>query len=62
VLGVERQTEHVLLGEQPAEIVWVLGLRVDLRGARGDPLLRDPADRVAEVEVLLRDCVQLGEC
>ena len=61
VLGLERQAEDVLLGEQLAQVVRVLGLLVDLGGARRDPLARDLADRVAEVEVLLRDGVEIGE-
>ena len=53
--------EDVVLGEQPAQVVRVLRLLVDLGRARRDPLPRDLADRVAEVEVLLRDRVKLGE-
>ena len=37
------------------QVVRVLGALVDLRRARRDPLLRDLPDRVAEVEMLLRD-------
>ena len=55
------QAEDVLLGEQLAQVVRVLGLLVDLGRARRDPLACDLADRVAEIEVLLRDRVQLGE-
>jgi len=61
VLGLERQPEDVLLGEQGPEIVRILGLLVDLRRPRRDPLLGDLTDRVAEVEMLLRDRVDLGE-
>ena len=61
VLGLEREPEDVLLGEQLAQVVRVLGLLVDLGRARGDPLARDLADRVAKVEVLLGDRVEIGE-
>jgi hypothetical protein len=61
VLGLERQTQNVLLGQQLAQVVRVGGLLVDLGRPRGDPLLRDLADRVAEVQVLLRDRVQLRQ-
>ena len=57
VLGLERQAEEVVLGEELANVARVLGLLVDLRRARGDALVRDLADRVAEVEVLLRERV-----
>ena len=53
MLGLERQPEDVLLGQQPAQVVRVLGLLVDLGRPRRDPLLGDLADRVAKVEVLL---------
>ena len=43
------------------QVVRVLGLLVDLGGARRDPLLRDLPDRVPEVEMLLGDRVQLGQ-
>ena len=61
VLHLERETEDVLLGEQLAEIARVLSLLVDLGGAGSDPLLRDLADRVPEVEMLLRDRVDIGK-
>ena len=40
VLLVERQAEEVVLGEQLADVPRVLGLRVDLRRPRRDPLAR----------------------
>ena len=52
--SLERQPEQVLLGEQLADVPRVLGLGVDLRRARRDPLAHDLADRVAEVELLRR--------
>ena len=55
VLLLERQPEDVLLGQQLAQVVRVLGPLVHLGRARRDPLLRDLADRVAEVQILLRD-------
>ena len=55
VLLLERQPQDVLFGQQPAQVVRVLGLLIDLRRARRDPLLRDLADRVAEVQILLRE-------
>ncbi len=39
VLRIERQREDVVSGEQPADVVRVLALGVDGRGARPDPLL-----------------------
>ena len=61
VLGLERQPEDVLLGQQRAQVPRVLGVLVDLRRARRDPLPRDLPDRVPEVEVLLRDRVEIRE-
>jgi hypothetical protein len=61
VLGVEWKAEHIVLGEQLAKVVRVLGLLVDRPGARGNSLAGDLPDRVAEVEVFLRDRVELGE-
>ncbi len=60
VLLPERQSEDVVLGQQLADVPRVLGARVDVVRARRDPLLGDLADRVAEVEVLLRDRVGVG--
>ena len=57
VLLVERQREDVVLAEQLADVPRVLGLRVDLRGARRDPLLGDLAHGRPEVAQLLRDLV-----
>ena len=53
VLLVERQREHVLLGEQAADVPRVLVGRVDLRRARRDPLPRELPDHGAEVLMLL---------
>ncbi len=53
--------EDVLLGQQRAQVVRIGRLLVDLGRPRRDPLLRDLADRVAEIGVLLRDRVQLGQ-
>ena len=61
VLDRERQAQDVLLGQQPPDVPRVLGLLVDLRGARGDLLAGDLADRRAEVEVLLRDRVDVAD-
>ena len=57
VLLGEGQAEDVVLGEQLAHVPRVLALAVDLAGARGDLLLRQPAHHVAEVAGLLRDLV-----
>ena len=56
---LERQPEDVLFGQQPAQVVRVLRLLIDLGRAWRDPLLRDLTDRVAEVQVLLRNRVDL---
>jgi hypothetical protein len=61
VLGLEREPQDVLVGEQLAQVKRIGGLLVDLSGARRDALLGDLADRVAEVQVLLRDRVQLRQ-
>ena len=55
------QAEQVVLGEQLAQVLRILGLRVDLGRPRGHPLGDDLADRVAEVDVLLRERVEIGE-
>src|ERR687898_414084 len=55
----ERQREHVLLAEQPADVPRVLVRPVDLGGARRDPLRGDLPDRVAEVLVPLREVVDV---
>ena len=60
VLGVERQTEDVLVGEQLAQVLRVLVLLVDLGRARRDLLLGDLANEVAEVLLLLGDVVDVG--
>ena len=60
VLGVERKAEDVLVAEQLAEVLRVLVLRVDLRGARGDLLLGDLPDEVAEVLEFLGDVIDVG--
>src|SRR5204862_6239194 len=57
VLGGERQREDVVLGEQLADVPRVLAAAVDLRRARPDSILDDPADRLAEVAELLGDLV-----
>jgi hypothetical protein len=59
VLGVERQREDVVLGQQLADVPRVLARLVDLRRAGRDPLLSDLPDRVAEVEMFLRDRVDV---
>jgi hypothetical protein len=53
VLLPERQAEQIVLGEQPAEVPWILRFGVDLGGARRDPLGDHLADRVAELDLLL---------
>jgi hypothetical protein len=58
VLLRERQPEDVLLAEDLADVVRVFGLAVDVAGPRGDLLGRDLADRLPEVDHLLRDVVQ----
>ena len=58
---VEGQPEEVVLGEQLAQVVRILGLLVDLRRPRRHPLLGDLADRVAEIEMLLGNRVGVGE-
>ena len=60
VLLGERQAEDVLLGEDLADVPRVLVGLIDLGGAGRDLLLRDLADEVAEVLVLLRDRVEVG--
>ncbi len=62
VLGRERQAEDVLLGQQLAHVPRVLGLLVDLGRARRDPLARDLADRLAEIQVLLGNRVDVADC
>ena len=62
MLDLEREPEDVLLGEQRAKIARVFRLLVDFGGAWGDPFLCNLADRVAEIEVFLRDRIELGEC
>jgi len=52
VLGVERQPQQILLGEQPPDVPRVLGLGVDLRRARRHPLAHDLADGVAELDLI----------
>jgi len=61
VLELERQPEDVLLGQQLAQIMWVLRPLVDLRRPGRDPLPRDLTDRVPEIEVLLRERVEIRE-
>ncbi len=60
VLLVEGQAEDVVLGEQLADVARILRRAVDLGGARGDLLLREPADHVAQVGELLRDRIGVG--
>jgi len=59
MLLVEGQREDVLLGQQPAQVVRVLGLLVDVRGPRRDPLARDLANEVAEGDLLLGEGVDV---
>ena len=54
VLGLERQADEVVLGEQLADVPRVLAARVDLGRARCDALGDDLADRVAQVAQVLR--------
>jgi hypothetical protein len=54
VLGVERQSEQIVLGEEPAEVIRILGALVDLGRSRCHSLDRDSADRLPKVEELLR--------
>ena len=61
MLGVEREPEDVVLGQQRAQVVRVGRLLVDLGRPRRDPLLRDLADRGPEIGVILWDRVQLGQ-
>jgi hypothetical protein len=60
VLGLERQAEEVVLREQLAQVLRVFAFVVDLGRARRHPLGHDLADRVAEVDVLLRERVEIG--
>ena len=57
VLDRERQREDVVVGEQPPHVLGELGRSVDLGGARGDPLVGEDADRVAEHLVLFGQAV-----
>jgi hypothetical protein len=59
VLLLEGQAEDVLLGQQLADVPGVLALAVDLPGPGSDLLDRDLADRLTEVEHLLRDLVKV---
>jgi hypothetical protein len=59
MLGLERQREHVVLGEQPADIPRVLSGSVDLGSARRDLLLRQPPHEVAKLQRVRRDVVQI---
>jgi hypothetical protein len=59
VILVERQREHVLLGEQAPDVPRVLVAGVDRGRARSDPLLRQLPDRRAEVLVLLGKLVDV---
>ena len=61
VLLVEGQGEDVLLGEELADVLRVLARRVDLGRARAHLLVDDLADRGAEVLVLLRKVVDVGQ-
>src|SRR5205085_6723852 len=61
VLLVEGQAEQVMLGEELADVLRVLGLLVDLRRPGRHALLGHLADGLAEVEVLLGDRVGVGE-
>ena len=62
VLLLEAQTEQIVLGEQLAQIPGVLRLRVDLSRAGGHALTHDLADRVAEIDVLLGQFVDVADC
>ena len=61
ILDRKWQPEDVLLGEQLAHVPRVFGALVDLRRARRDLLPRDLADRRAQIEMLLRDRVDVAD-
>ena len=61
VLLVEGQGEDVLLGEELAHVPRVLAGGVDLGRARAHLVIDDLPDRVAEVLVLLREVVDVGQ-
>ena len=55
MLGRERQGEDVVVGEQPAHVLGELAGLVDLRGAGGDAVVGQHADRVAEHLLVFRE-------
>ena len=61
VLLLERKAKDVLFGQQLTQVVRVLGLLIHLPRTRRDALLRDLPDRVAEVQILLRDGVEIDQ-
>ena len=60
VLLLEGQGEDVVLGQQLAHVLRVFRLLVDLSSPRRDPLAGDLPDRLAEVEQVLGDRVDVG--
>jgi hypothetical protein len=57
VLLLQGQAEDVVLGQQPAHVPGILGLRVDLRGPGRDALRDQPPHGVAELHLLLGEGV-----
>ena len=62
MLGLERQAEDVVLGEQSAKVMGIFRSFVDLGRSRSDPPMCHLANGVAEIQVLLGHPVELGEC
>ena len=61
VLLLEGKAKDVLFGQQLTQVVRVLGLLIHLPRTRRDALLRDLPDRVAEVQILLREGVEIDQ-